>query len=581
MITNTDGVIPVLSDWSRISAGSGNQDDTTWSTNITYSADGDYTFDITYTDLANNFMSGVSYGDSIAPTEFTIDKTLPTISVSYSNNDVANGKYFKAARTATVTINEHNFDVNRVIFTRNATLDGAAISLPNISWSDNGNVHTATISYTADGDYTFDVTMSDLAGNQSAAADYGNSAASKEFTVDQTISKPMITGIEDGHAYKDDVIPGISFSDINYDSYEVKLTRTRKDEIGVDVTEQYIDTISVDAKGGSRTFDAFQREIENDGIYTLTVRMLDKAGNEETQTLTFTVNRFGSVYEYDGYLVSLIQDGGTYVASISDDLIITEYNANRLVNDSLNIEITLDGRSIDAAYVSNPTPNENVNVGESGWFQYQYIISKENFSNDGMYRITLSSEDEASNTPESTPDNSTDENGNAIVDTMQFRVDSTAPEITSIVGLEDRIINEQKVDIRYTVYDAIALKTITVYLDGEVQDSITSFDDVNNYSGTFTINESSSAQKVRILVEDKAGNTMDTDNFGKEDADGNIIVPMPAYAFNNTVTVSTNFFVRWYANKPLFWGSIGGVIAVMAGIWLLIVLLKKKKSEVK
>lgn len=578
-ITNTDGVIPSLSEWKKTSEGTGNQDDATWASTITYSADGDYTFDITYTDLATNLMSGVSYGESVAPTNFTIDKTLPTISVSYSNNEAANGKYFKAPRTATVTINEHNFDMNRVTFTRTATLDGATITLPNISWSNNGDVHTATIPYTADGDYTFDVTMLDFAGNQSAAANYGNSVASKDFTVDQTIAKPTITGVEDGHAYTDDVIPNISFSDVNYDSYEVKLTRTRKDEIGVDVTSQFIDAIGVDAKGGSKGFDTFKREVGNDGIYTLTVRMLDKAGNEETQSLTFTVNRFGSVYEYGSYLISLIQDGGAYVGSITDDLIITEYNANRLVNDSLNIEITLDGRSIDAKYVADPVPNANVNVGQSGWFQYQYTISKDNFDADGMYRITLSSEDEAANTPESNPDNSTDENGNAIVDTMQFRVDSTAPEITSIVGLESKIINEQKVDVRYTVYDAIGLKSITVYLDGKAQDPITTFDDVNNYSGTFTISESSSAQKVRILVEDKAGNTMDTDDFGKEDANGNVIVPMPAYSFNNTVTVSTNFFVRWYANKPLFWGSIGGVVGLAAVIWLLIVLLKKKKNN--
>lgn len=577
-ITDTDGVIPSLSEWKQTSVGTGNQDDATWAATVTYAADGDYTFDITYTDLATNLMSGVNYGDSVAPTEFTIDKTIPTISVNYDNNEAANGKYFKSPRTATVTINEHNFDVTRVTFTRTATLDGTTITLPNVSWANSGDVHTATIPYTADGDYTFDVTMSDLAGNESAIANYGNSAAAKDFTVDRTILKPAITGVEDGHAYKHEVIPNISLSDVNYDSYEVKLTRTRKDEIGVDVTGQFLDTIDVDAKGGSKAFDTFKREVGNDGIYTLTVRMRDKAGNEDTQSLTFTVNRFGSVYEYGSYLISLIQDGGAYVGTITDDLIITEYNANRLVNDSLNIEITLDGRSIDARYVADPVPNANVNVGQSGWYQYRYTISKENFNADGMYSITLSSEDEAANTPESNPNNSTDENGNAIVDTMQFRVDGTAPEITSIVGLENRIINEQTVDVRYSVYDAIGLKSITVYLDGKAQESITEFEDINNYSGTFALNESSSEQKVRILAVDKAGNTTDTDDFGKTDANGNVIIPMPAYSFNNTVTVSTNFFVRWYANKPLFWGSIGGVVGLAAIIWILIILLKKRKK---
>ncbi len=589
-ITNTDGVIPSLSEWRQISAGTGNGDGTAWEATVTYSADGDYTFDITYTDLADNLMSGVGYGESVVPTEFTIDKTLPTISVSYSNNDAANEKYFKAPRTATVTINEHNFDVNRVTFTRTAALDGAAIDLPNESWEHNGDVHTATIPYTADGDYTFDVTMTDLAGNRSEAANYGDSVAANDFTVDQTRDNggaSVIGGVEDGQAYSGNVVPSINFTDVNYSNYEIHLYRTRKDQIHVDVTdEKNIRSLITESEQNiSGELNIFAKNtsgkysVEDDGIYTLEITAYDMAGNEHPETVTFTVNRFGSVYVYDAYLISLIQEGGAYVQGLTGDLIITEYNATRLVNDSLNIEITLDGRPIEAKYVADPVPNANVDVGQSGWFQYQYTVSKDNFKADGMYRITLSSEDEAANTPESNPNNSTDKDGNAIVDTMQFRVDSTAPEITSIVGLENRIINGQKVDVRYSVYDAIGLKSITVYLNGKAQDPITEFDDINNYSGTFTVSESSDAQKVRILVEDKAGNTIDTDDFGKEDADGNVIVPMPAYSFNSTVTVSTNFFVRWYANKPLFWGSIGGTVGMAAVIWILIVLIKKKKKK--
>ena len=45
-----------------------------------------------------------------------------------------------------------------------------------------------------------------------------------------------------------------------------------------------------------------------------------------------------------------------------------------------------------------------------------------------------------------------------------------------------------------------------------------------------------------------------------------------------TVTVSTNMFVRWYANKPLFWGSVGGVGVLGIGAGLLVFLKKKKKT---
>ena len=38
------------------------------------------------------------------------DTTAPTVLVQFDNNEVANGMYFKAPRTATVTVMDRNFD---------------------------------------------------------------------------------------------------------------------------------------------------------------------------------------------------------------------------------------------------------------------------------------------------------------------------------------------------------------------------------------------------------------------------------------------------------------------------------------
>ena len=75
---------------------------------------------------------------------------------------------------------------------------------------------------------------------------------------------------------------------------------------------------------------------------------------------------------------------------------------------------------------------------------------------------------------------------------------------------------------------------------------------------------------MKLVVEDMAGNITDTsaDSFSS------------AYSFNPNFTVSTNMFVRWYANRPLFLGSIaGGVGLIGVASGLLVFLRKKKKNE--
>ena len=560
-ITNTDGVIPKISGWTK-HEGTGNLDNTTYTATITYAADGDYTFDIEYTDLAANACPGETFAAGTAtPTEFTIDKTNPVVSVSYDNNDVANEKYFKAARTATVTIVEHNFDVARVNFTMNAGSGGV---VPNVRWTHNGDRHIATISYTVDGDYTFDIAMQDMAGNANAGVNYGGSAAANSFTIDTTF-EDMITysGVTNGDAYGNDeeVIPNIQIEDINLDTYEVTLVGVQKDTT-IDLTDDVNALLNRGDEKVTGILDVFEMVQDKDGIYTLTISSMDKAGNADSEEIVFTVNRFGSVYVYDEYLMSLIADGGAYVLSVTGDLIITEYNADKLLSNSLKIEITCDGKPLEnVIYTVTPEINDTVAVGESGWYQYKYIISAENFTSDGVYKISVSSKDATGNTPEN---NNYEDMG------ITFRVDSTLAEIASIVGLEEAIINATEVDVKYTVFDTMGIKSIKIYVDGELVDEITDFSaDLNNYNGSFVLNEKSSAQSVRIVVEDLSGNITDTDaeNFSS------------AYEFNKTVTVSTNIFVRWFANKPLFWGSIVGVTGIAGFLWFFLIGKRKKKEE--
>ncbi len=528
-------------------------------------ADGHYKVTVNYTDRSRNKMQ------TFTSDRITIDTTAPTISVSYDNNDltsenyfnktVGNEKYFKAGRVATITIVEHNFNSDKVTVSANAAGRGAETPVVS-AWTSNGDTHTATVTFTADGDYTFDVSAIDVSENKSGDVDYKNSAAPKEFTID-TVPE-MITiepnSIVEGKAYTydDTVIPEITVSDDNLEGYEITLKGYQRGA-EVDLTSKVLDLVEVDGNTVTVKADVFAKSADLDGIYTLTVRSTDLSDNHDEKSVRFTVNRFGSVYEYSENLQELIENGGTYNQSIDEDLTFTIYNASPIDPDNVSVVITRDGRPVDAVFtVTETTPDAN------GWYSYLVTIEKSNFEEDGVYTISVSAKD-ASDLTRSIENTGENSDGD-----IQFFVDSTAPQLTSVNGLEESIVNATELEVSYTVYDTIGLASVQVKVDGEIVDSATDFDDASNYSGKFTIYEKSSAQHVSFILTDKAGNVTESDAEG-------FSVP---YTLEKDVTVSTNLFVRWFANKPLFFGGIGGGLAVLGGLGALLGLKKKKKEKV-
>lgn len=539
-------------------------------------ADGDYDFTVNAKDYSDNKTTDkdVKYSsnkstdyskqndaDRAIDNKFTIDQTTPEVTVSYStdgNASAQNGKYFPAYRTATITVKEHNFTDanNRITYTRTATKDGSNIEVPAVSsWSRSGNTYTATIRYSADGDYTFGIDVIDKAGNEikDEQVSYPDGReVSKDFTIDTTINKPIIGGVENGKSYKEECIPTINIDDVNYQSSTVQLLRTQTYEINVDVTDQYIKNRPANRVTVSE--DTFEKVKENDGIYTFKVSVTDMAGNSASDEVTFTVNRFGSVYRYSDDLVDLKD---AYIQSVDGEIVITEYNPDRLVKDSLKVEVTRDGAPLSDVDVKvNPVVNNTVAIGDSGWYQYEYRFANSNFATDGIYTITVASEDEVGNKPESTNDSE-----------ILFRVDSTPPEVVSISGLEKAQVNAVEQNVEYSIRDAIGLKEIVVHINSITQEPITDFEDLSNYTGSFVVEEGYQ-NEVRLVITDLAGNVTDT---GSDDF-------KPEFDFNKIITVSTNIFVLWYSNKPLFWGSIGGVAAA-AGLVFFLVAKKRRKND--
>lgn len=528
-----DIALPTVSKWTS----SGDLHTAT----IEYTAEGDYTFAIACTDQAGNPNEPVHYADgTVAPTAFTIDKTRPTISVTYDNNSALNGNYYNANRTATVVVTEHNFDASRVNITLRATDDGADIALPTVSgWTSSGDRHTATIAYRRDGLYTFDIDVTDKAGNTSV--DF----TEQTFYVDTTAPTLEITGVADRSANNGDIIPVVSYSDTNYDDAQVSITLTGAMRKGVALDGSYADQHN----GKVFTFKNFAKEKEVDDIYTLAATLTDKAGNTTEKTILFSANRFGSTYALSAATEQL---NGSYVQT-PQDVVVTETNPDALQN----IRITLFKNNQTIILQEGTDYRIEARGGNGQWYEYIYTVLAKNFADDGVYRLTFYSEDAAGNIAENTLDTKKQEIG--------FGVDKTKPNMV-VTNLEsDTTYPLENLTVSLSAGDNLLLQSVVVYLDDYSKAYKTwTAEEVAAIvadQGEFTFDipgDSTGAHQVKIVCTDAAGNeqTEEITNF----------------------YVTTNLFVRYYNNKPLFFGSIAAVV-VIAGVVIALAAGKKKKND--
>ena len=534
-------------------------------------------------DFGNYYKNGAEEPDSknaytgLQATNFTIDQTKPIVSVSFDNNNVRNGMYFNAGRTATITIKEHNFNAGRVVMTATNATAGAD---PHTGWvqsKDNKDIWTKTVTFNPqDATCEFNIEVTDLAGNvcRNTEVNYGNSAAHDKFVIDQVNPTLGVTGTNQT-PYSDACTPGFTGNDTNISDgqhnaeYTVQLTRAVREHKNQDVTSLFA---NVNPNMGKDLISAVYANIpddaENDGIYTLNVSVTDLAGNSSQTSNTFTVNRHGSFYVFNDDLAKLVND--KFVQKADGKYSITEYNASPLVAGSVKIEIYRDGQLVKTI---KPTVGAAV-LGASGLYEYTYDLPTENFAQDGRYSVSVSSVDEAKNTSDNTKLEES---------ILEFTVDSVNPEIVIIKGLEKAIVNAEELEFTVNAVDTYGIKSIQIVVDGEVVKTFVPqevydqlkaegkamqqyevMDENLDFTAAYTLYESNSKQSIEIVVTDMAGNSFTT---ASKDFD-------PVYDFHDSILVSTSFFAR-YIHNPV--AVVGTGIVIAGAVWL--VIAKKKKTE--
>lgn len=528
-ITNTDKTIPTVdlkADATWITtANAEDPNKTTHIAVVKYTVDGDYTFDISYKDNAENSAN------TIEQHKFTIDMTKPVVSVAYNNNSALNGNYYKADRIATITIKEHNFDAARVNVVGVATDNGVASTFPTESkWTSIGDdTYTATIAYTADSKYTFDIEFRDKANN--SIADY----TPEEFYVDKTAPNLEISGVADKSANNGDVIPVITYSDTNFDKDAVTITLSGINNGVVNYSGSYADV----ANGQKYTYANFEKVQKVDDIYTLTAKLTDKAGNETEMTITFSANRFGSVYD-----LSKVEEIISKYLQTEQDIIFTETNVDALEREGILVKLTKNGTPQNLVEGTDYTVE--LTGGNGQWSVYTYTINKSLFTGDGRYNISVYSKDAAGNVNENIDESKEAE--------ISFGIDKTAPVIVPIDLESGKQYPVELKKVSVEIKDNLVLESVKIYLNGkEIEYTV----DGETYS--FDIPESNSVHDVKIVAVDAAGNE--------------------SHVEIEDILVSTNIFVRWYNNTPLFIGSIIGVVLLGLGITTFILFGKKKKNE--
>ena len=466
---------------------SGSGDSTRWESRIYFNKDGDYQLSITGEDLAGNAMEELSYAEGTqAALDFTVDKTAPVLSVSYDNNTANHEFYYKEGRRAEISIEEKNFRSDLVDYSvlKDGGREAHGSALSSFSGGEGRGVsdlhHQASISYEEDGDYQFNIRVKDLAGNEALAY------PEDHFVIDRTAPSLTISDILNESANKGEVSPKISYGDryLDPDALSLKLigevhgehelssqqggsiSIARTDALNLPMQKSMEETESPKQKQeekegivyqssaggeeGNLSFQNFPEEPDTDDVYRLSAKIVDMAGNETTEELWFSVNRFGSTYLLSDRAKAL---QGTYQKE-GEEILISEINADEVLSSALTLY-----RNEEKHALSEGGEYQTTRSGGNGkWYRGDYLIKKDNFDKEGLYHLQISSQDKAGNLA------STEQTERGAE--LRFGIDRTPPRILLSNVDNQGVYRGDVLDLDLSVQDNLWLEQVDAIVDG-------------------------------------------------------------------------------------------------------------------
>ncbi|MDR0852968.1 MAG: hypothetical protein LBN34_01195 [Clostridiales Family XIII bacterium] len=271
---------------------------------------------------------------------FSIDKTKPTVEISYDNNtpDSTYTDYYNDTRTATVKVTERNFDSSKAYLDRligNAdysfvpSFGDAGLAIP--AGIKNGSVlatdedsYTFTVAFASDGNYNFDLKYKDLASNAAT------SEIHDKFIVDLTDPVAAISydnnnarTIEGADYYKAGRLATVTVTEHNFDPARVDFTGIIAQHDGaVDASRLPALPSAWSSNGDVHTATINFNDV--DAHYDVDVNVTDKSGrtDNEDNTATFYVDQEAPKIAFVGD----VQDSTAFRAEVRPVIDFTDTN---------------------------------------------------------------------------------------------------------------------------------------------------------------------------------------------------------------------------------------------------------------
>ena len=335
------------------------------------------------------------YIDADAPeAEIKVSGTSPKTADFYRGNPVSVKFRIKESNVKTITVKDNNETVAVPAFS---------------SWTDDGDGwKSTTISVSAEKMHTFTLEVVDQSSKTV-------SASPVTFTYDNT--PPSVTTLLNGSEYTKDnsynksVTAGISYSDDNKDDNDITATIVR------------------DIPGGGQTTSTKKglgpHSISEDGKYTVTYKVVDKAGNSTTtDPIGFTVDNTAPVHnlyvttanpsKVEDYPNNYINGVGKWQSSHE------AYRYGQFYNGDVTVELNYFDYNLDWVYVTDNGEEISPSWTKNGAFGKATYT----FTSEGYHDVQIWSKDLSGN----------ETNDTVLGKRVRFTIDRSAPSITTYLN---------------------------------------------------------------------------------------------------------------------------------------------------